>query len=676
MLLVLDALKGRIIAVALLPCIALATMSGIVVSGLITQRGEMARVEELAGLATRIGAFVHEAQRERAASVVFLGQKEGQFADQLKAQRLRTDQQLRRLTDSLDDPVLAPHRKGIAEGLNQIATRRRAIDALDADAAQTAAFYTALIAQNLDAMPEMSRMVGEADIRGRIQALSTFITFKELAGQERALGAIAFSDGRLTQAKFGQFLIGWGKQQSQEERLRSMATPEQVALLGAVEGSAAAREVDKLRTLVFETAPDKPIAFRDAPLWFQVTTQRIDGLKTVEDRMNADLIGAASRLRADAERSYVLWLGAGLATLLLSIGFAVALGSAIARPLTRIADILGAIGRGEEGVVIPRDGPREVRLLSQAAEVFRDSVAEGRQNRIRQERQAAEVQAAQREAMLSLADRFEAAVGGIVGMVSSSATELQATAQQLTSTATETASQSATVADAAEEAAANVDTAAAAAEELGASVQEIGRQVAGSADLARMAVGEADQTSTLVQALSQNATRIGDMVGMISSIASQTNLLALNATIEAARAGAAGRGFAVVASEVKALAEQTARTTEEIGRQVGEVQGVTDQAVAAIGGITDRIRQIDGVATSIAAAVEQQGAATQEIVRNVAQASAGTTEVTGTITGLAQASAETGSAASQVLSAASELSRQSEHLGAEVARFLATVRAA
>jgi len=82
------------------------------------------------------------------------------------------------------------------------------------------------------------------------------------------------------------------------------------------------------------------------------------------------------------------------------------------------------------------------------------------------------------------------------------------------------------------------------------------------------------------------------------------------------------------------------------------------------------------MATSIAAAVEQQGAATQEIVRNVAQASSGTNAVTGNIASVAQASEETGAAAGQVLSAASEMSRQSEHLGTEVARFLESVRAA
>ncbi|MCA1972947.1 MAG: methyl-accepting chemotaxis protein, partial [Caenispirillum sp.] len=159
-------------------------------------------------------------------------------------------------------------------------------------------------------------------------------------------------------------------------------------------------------------------------------------------------------------------------------------------------------------------------------------------------------------------------------------------------------------------------------------------------------------------------------------IASQTNLLALNATIEAARAGDAGKGFAVVAGEVKNLANQTARATEDIGRQITEVQNATKSAVGAIQGITGTIGRINEIASAIAAAVEQQGAATQEIARNVQQASSGTSEVTSNISTVTEAATETGHAAGEVLTAARELSNQSERLKAQVDGFLHDIRSA
>ncbi len=283
---------------------------------------------------------------------------------------------------------------------------------------------------------------------------------------------------------------------------------------------------------------------------------------------------------------------------------------------------------------------------------------------------------AQKSAMNQTADAFEAKVGTLVSMLSSGATELQATAQSMSATATQTNQQATTVAAAAEEASAGVQTVAAAAEELTSSIHEISRQVAQSAKITEKAVEDARRTDTTVRALADGAQKIGDVVQLITNIAAQTNLLALNATIEAARAGDAGKGFAVVASEVKSLATQTAKATEEIAAQIAQIQDATGEAVKAIKAISATIDEVNVIASNIASAVEEQGAATAEIARNVQQTAASTQEVTATITGVSRAANDTGAAAGQVLGAASNLLRQAEQLTNEVNNFVVGVRAA
>ena len=288
-----------------------------------------------------------------------------------------------------------------------------------------------------------------------------------------------------------------------------------------------------------------------------------------------------------------------------------------------------------------------------------------------------QVAAQQRKAdMIKLADDFEGAVGQIIETVSSASTELEASAGTLTSTAERAQELTTMVAAASEEASTNVQSVASATEEMASSVNEISRQVQESARMANDAVDQARTTNDRVGELSKAAARIGDVVELINTIAGQTNLLALNATIEAARAGEAGRGFAVVASEVKALAEQTAKATGEIGQQITGIQAATQESVNAIKEISGTIEKLSEISSTIAAAVEEQGAATQEISRNVQQAAQGTQQVSSNITDVQRGASETGSASSQVLSAAQSLSGDSNRLKLEVGKFLNTVRAA
>jgi methyl-accepting chemotaxis protein len=371
-------------------------------------------------------------------------------------------------------------------------------------------------------------------------------------------------------------------------------------------------------------------------------------------------------------------LALGIGTIVLLIVTSIFSFFTIARPMRALSVSMDELAGGNFAVVLPGLGRKdELGAVAAAVERFKvvseQKAREESEAKIRQDQIAAQQRKAE---MVRLADSFEAAVGEIVETVSSASTELEASAGTLTSTAERAQEVTTMVAAASEEASTNVQSVASATEELSSSVNEISRQVQESARMAGEAVDQARVTNDRVSELSKAASRIGDVVELINTIAGQTNLLALNATIEAARAGEAGRGFAVVASEVKALAEQTAKATGEIGQQITGIQAATQESVGAIREISGTIERLSEIASTIAAAVEEQGAATQEISRNVQQAAHGTQQVSSNITDVQRGASETGSASSQVLSAAQSLSSDSNRLKLEVGKFLNTVRAA
>jgi len=393
---------------------------------------------------------------------------------------------------------------------------------------------------------------------------------------------------------------------------------------------------------------------------------------------NLDQTNAGAK-DAQATSQQTIYITIGVTAVGIALGIVIALFIArtgIVTPINGVNGAMQSLGDGKLEVDIPgTDRGDEVGMMAKTLRVFRDKLADGERLRgIQQAEQERQLKRAQQvEAAVA---RFETAIAGVVSTVSSSATELQSTAQSMTATAEETARQSTAVAAASTQTTQNVQTVASATEELSASIREIGSQVSEASRIIGAAVTQAAETDAKVKGLADAAQKIGEVVGLINDIASQTNLLALNATIEAARAGEAGKGFAVVASEVKTLATQTARATDEIDAQVRAIQEASASSAQAIREIADTVRRVNEVSTAIASAVEEQGAATQEISRNVQQAAQGTSGVSANIGNVTQAAAETGHAASDVLTAAGGLARNGDVLRSEVDSFLREIRAA
>lgn len=410
-----------------------------------------------------------------------------------------------------------------------------------------------------------------------------------------------------------------------------------------------------------------------------------DANREVRSALNKDL-EALSRVYAERSKklaqqadanhtlAYVL-TGLGVLAIIVVIIGVLIISRSIARPLSVITDTIKRVADGAEGVVVPHaDRGDEIGALARAIKIFQEAMDRNRNlnSRVLEDSKAREDRARQIEASV---DAFREAIGGVLRAVTDNATSMRGTAETIASVASDASGRAVAASGATEQASSNVSAVAGAAEELSASVEEIGRQVRQSASAVAQAGLRTEKSITEIEGLAAATQRIDGVLNLIQAIAEQTNLLALNATIEAARAGDAGRGFAVVAHEVKALAEQTAKATAEIGQNVGLIQTSTRNSVDAVREIGNAVREINDVTTAIAGAIEQQDMATREISQNAQLAAQGNGTLVVNIGSLSDAMGKTSTAAASVLTASSDLTATAETLSREVEKFFRNLRA-
>ena len=394
-------------------------------------------------------------------------------------------------------------------------------------------------------------------------------------------------------------------------------------------------------------------------------------------RTEIGAVAADMQLQSEeiAQTGVVVTLGIFIAGTLILIVMSVILARAIVSAIAGLTSKMTRLANGQFDVTLNEaDRKDEIGEMGRAVVVFRENGLERQKLEARQQ----EVDEQQRQRMETQEENireFDRDVVAMMSEVGAAVKQLHSVSEALRRSATTADEQSTTVSAGTEEASSNVELVATAATELSASIHEIAGRVSDTSQMAISASARAQTTNEDIQGLNAAAVRIGEVIGMINDIAGQTNLLALNATIEAARAGEAGKGFAVVASEVKNLANQTAKATEDITSQIGDIQRATESAVGAIDEIVRMISDISERTASVAAAVEQQTVATSEISQNVEQAASATREISSAMQGVSSSVADTKGAAQDVRGSADNLGKQSDGLTTRIDAFLERMRA-
>ncbi|MES0884220.1 methyl-accepting chemotaxis protein [Roseibium sp. SCP14] len=675
-------ISHAIVLVAAIPILATMLFAGRSVLNDVEVASQTSDLSQLVGLSVQLSALVHEQQKERGATAVYLGSEGKRFVRELAEQRELTDGKRAALETFLSNFDKSVYGKTFSYDLRKILRNnekmdsvRREIDTLSIPTKEAIGYFTGLNGQSLSLISSMTSLSSDPTVTRRLFGYANYLQGKERAGIERAVGSNGLAAGTFTPELMDRFKRLISMQDTYNNVFLSEATDEQTAVFEKVMTGQPAKEVTAMRDLIMAGGLAGDFDGLTANTWFATITKKINGLKKIEDDLSAGLMQDLADLEDQALsrewQSILQALGALLAAAVLAFVIITSLN----RAFRQLISAMKRLAEGDLETELPEMRSNEIGEMIKCVQVFKENAIQKAELEQRQARDTERAETEKRNTMQQLADDFDLKVGSIIQTVSSASAELNTTAEAMVNVSEQASGRAATVAAASEQASANVQTVASAAEEMATSIGEISGQMVQASEASQKAVDSAQNTSQQIEVLSNKAEKIGDVVKIISDIAEQTNLLALNATIESARAGEAGKGFAVVASEVKELAGQTGKATEEINRQIEEVQMATKDAVASMSEISSGIAHLNDVATAIAAAMEEQGATTQEISRSVQEAAVGTNDVNQNIAGVSEAAQAAGAAASQVTSASHELSTQSERLKTEVSDFIQQVRA-
>jgi len=621
--------KQKLILLVLIPLLATLYFSLTHLNGLTSKQEQLEDVKELITLTVANNALVHELQKERGATAVYIGSKGGKFSNELKAQRNLTDKAQMNLSGILksfssENESVNQIISKVQSGLTKLDSIRNSSDDFSIPLSKAIAYYTTQNHLMLSLTSYLS-VISPTETVGNAIAYYVLLEAKERAGIERAIASGGFANDMFTQ--FQKFISLMAIQANYLEQFNAKASAKASNAYKNILSDRAVVEVNRMREIAVSVGQNGPFDI-DAGVWFNNATTRINLLKDIENLVADEFITDIDKLLSEANKKVIIDLVIIILTFIFTAIFIYLILVNLIKQLTEISVAMEKVTENNDltaqsGVFGTDELGNIAKGLNKTLSTFSQAITEIKNSSISLATSAQQSSVIVNNNVDSLQQQRDE-----TAQVATAIEEMSATVQEVSRNANEVMSSTHQVNTKAIESQTVVGDSLEAINNLASEVSEIG---------------------SLISGLHETTSNISNVIGVIKGIADQTNLLALNAAIEAARAGEQGRGFAVVADEVRTLAQRTQDSTIEIEDIINQLQneannantmaiGTQKRATESIDGAHQIELSLTGIVTSvsdinlmieqIATAAEEQVSVTEEINKNVNDIDKKSSEVT------------------------------------------------
>ncbi|MCV6620892.1 MAG: methyl-accepting chemotaxis protein [Cellvibrionaceae bacterium] len=582
---------------------------------------QMSKSRDLSILAMNANQLVHEIQKERGMTAIFLSSQGARFADKIKEQRQNTDKLLNayrksysELSYTLSNPEQKKLGRSINQQLNDLSEIRNKIDAFNIPLNEALAKFTEKNKNLLDLNTQLSIEVNDPDLSRSATAYVYFLQAKERAGIERAvIASILSTSGEQSKLRKKATTLGI-EQEKFMELFKSLASEKLINNADKHRDAQLWQNIQSVRDAVSEGRADNSVEASD---WFDMATQRINLLKKAELAIETDFQKMMSDKKDSSQSAFYTILVVAIAGITIAVLLCSYTVKGITEQLKTISSAMYQLG--EKSNLKAHAQSNSDDDLGQLADSFNAMVAQMR-SLINNTKEADSSLNKTVSTLENISEAVNEQVNSGLGQTTMAAVamnEMGSTVQEVAQNCAQAASQS---------------------EEANNSAESGNQMLQTVLTEMKQLSNELSSTNQVIQSLAEDSSEIGSILDVIRGVAEQTNLLALNAAIEAARAGEQGRGFAVVADEVRSLASKTQESTGQIQDNIEKLQQGSSKAVSAIssslelaentanslnnsseniGIVIQQISNLNKMNIQIATATEEQSIAVEDINKNV-----------------------------------------------------------